>query len=63
MFAIKWRCPECNHSYTTGFKEKLKRDLIEELEDGILVQCLNSDCSSYEEDFEANGSNAEITKI
>jgi len=63
MFAIKWRCPECNHSYITGFKGKLKRELMEELEDGISVQCLNRYCSSYEADFEANNSNAEIIKI
>lgn len=57
-FGLKWRCSECNHSTIVIYKGKLKRDLIEELEDGSITE----KCCYCGKEKNLNESNSTIVK-
>ena len=56
-FGLKWKCSSCGRSFYRFEKNQLKRELKEELEDGIEVTCLNCETENI-----LNSHNAEIVK-
>lgn len=56
VWGLSWRCSECNHSSMT-FGWKTKKELVEELEEGIQVEC-----SYCEKRKNLDDSNATIIK-